>query len=141
MRAAIYSRTYNKKSRAGLKYEIDCRRFCEAREWQIVETLVITEAGSPSTLNRPGIKQILEAATGGEFDILVIYELGMIAKVADLTERVINHLAQHNIKLAIVHEPTPEELQARFDRLPEKEKQWVKSKIANMVLRSTNRLN
>lgn len=79
-RAAIYSRTAWKKSGALSYQEADARKYCEQHGYEIIESLVIAEVASPSTLHRPGLQKLLEAARERQFDVLVSWEFGCLSK-------------------------------------------------------------
>lgn len=77
MRAAIYCRISNDPEGEGLgveRQEIDCRKLCESRGWEIVRVFVdndISAAGSKK--DRPEYNLMLESARKNEFDVLVAY--------------------------------------------------------------------
>lgn len=70
-RAAIYTRA-SKPISGNLSIQLDeCRKFCEERDYEVVESLVIAEGASPNLQACKGLRRILEAAQRDEFDVLV----------------------------------------------------------------------
>jgi DNA invertase Pin-like site-specific DNA recombinase len=102
---------------------------------------VIDELASPSTLDRAGLRKILDAMAVRSFDVLVIYEFGELSKNYEQSQIIINKMAEHSIKLAIVNDLTPEQMAARIARLPEGLRREVKSRAANLILRAWNHQN
>jgi DNA invertase Pin-like site-specific DNA recombinase len=141
-RAAIYLRTTVKGSRRIPKKEAACRAYCEQKGWRVVEEFVVSEVASPSTLSRDGLQLLLSPEAAGSFDVLIVYEFGDLSKNAAQSEQIIGELAQLNIFLAIVHNPTLEERLAKLEsRLPDGELKTLKSVLVNKVLRAGNRQN
>jgi len=82
MRAAIYARVSTDKQSADSPADqtAHCRRYAEAREWDIVDHLVVGESGisGASRHNRPGILKLVGLID--EWDVLLCYEFSRITR-------------------------------------------------------------
>ena len=96
-RAAIYSRTAWKKSGALSYQEADARTYCAQRGYEIIESLVIAEVASPSTLHRPGLQKLLQAARERRFDVLVSWEFGCLSKSSADLQYIFSLFAEQGI--------------------------------------------
>ncbi len=81
-RAAIYARMSTDKQSADSPADqiARCREFATARGWQVVEDLVVTDAGvsGASRHNRPRLLALVARVT--EFDVLLCWEFSRLAR-------------------------------------------------------------
>jgi len=76
-RAAIYSRVSTKKqgdhgTSLGTQ-EAESREYAKRQGYQIIESLVVQEDHTGTTLDRPGLARLIAAAESGQFDVLIAY--------------------------------------------------------------------
>ena len=82
----------------------EMHEYAERRAWTVVAEFV--DAGySGSSLDRPGIQAMLEAAEAHAFDILLVHELSRLSRSIFDTLKIFEILGRHNIGFASVKEP------------------------------------
>ena len=90
------------KSLAAQKAEMS--EFAEARGWEIVAEFV--DAGLSGTdMNRPALKNALEAAEEGTYDILLVHELSRLSRRLYDTLGIFEKLGRIEVGFASVQEP------------------------------------
>lgn len=113
MNARIYARV-SPQEQTGKGYSIaqqlrQCRQFARSQRW-VVAGEYIDEGYSADDMTRPGLKELLEAASQG--DVVVVWKLDrIVSSIADLAN-MLNRLEQAGLSLRSVTEPydttTPE---------------------------------
>ena len=83
----------------------NCRRFCQAREWQVTDTFEDIDESAYKRNTRPGLEQLLNALSSGRFDTIVVWRLDRLVRRNDDFERIWALCERHGIALASVTEP------------------------------------
>lgn len=65
---------------------------------------IYTEYGSGLTLERPGLKKVTEALLTGQAETLIVMSMDRIGRIWNETERYINLLTEHGIKVLCAKE-------------------------------------
>lgn len=83
--------------------EESIRRYCIEREWPVVG-MVADHDVSGSDWNRPGIRELLDAANAGDVDTVVVYKLSRFARDSFYQELVYRELKKLNVTVTSVTE-------------------------------------
>jgi DNA invertase Pin-like site-specific DNA recombinase len=86
MKAAIYTRVSLDDGRQTAENQRQqLANFCERMGWQVVAEF--TDAKSGKSMDRPGLKRMMAAASKREFDVLVFWDLSRLSRsgVADVS--------------------------------------------------------
>jgi len=82
----------------------EMHEFARQKGWEVVAEYI--EAGqSGTTMDRPQLEALLQAAEEGAFDILLVHELSRLSRSVYDTFDIFEHLGQHHIGFASVREP------------------------------------
>lgn len=84
--------------------QAEMREYADRRGWTVVAEFV--DAGySGSTLDRPGVQAMLEAAEARSFDVLLVHELSRLSRSIYDTLKIFEFLGRHEVGFASVKEP------------------------------------
>ena len=106
---AIYTRVSEDPNQSGSstrRQEANCRSFCAAREWSVVEVFEDVDA---SAFRRAGgrieFERLLGQLSSGRFDTVVVWRLDRLSRRTDDFERFWSECQRYDIAIASVTEP------------------------------------
>lgn len=98
----------NKEGHFGLEVQEErCRSFCESQEYELTEEHIYRDekSGGLGVEQRPGLKELFEAAKRGEFDVVVVYKTDRLARNLRILVNIIHDLEKLSIAFRSVTEP------------------------------------
>ncbi|MFH1633357.1 MAG: recombinase family protein, partial [Chloroflexota bacterium] len=109
LRAVLYARVSTDQQAGRDHFSIaaqfnEMREYAQQRRWQITGEFV-DEGLSGEKWDRPALETILEMATQGSFDILLVHELSRLSRSVYHTLEIFDVLGQHNLGFASVKDP------------------------------------
>ncbi|HHS96678.1 MAG TPA: recombinase family protein [Chloroflexi bacterium] len=107
-RVALYARVSTEmQAEEGLSIAAqlaEMREYAKKQGWEVVAEFV--DAGvSGSTMDRPGLQALLQAAEEGAFDVVLVHELSRLSRSVFDTFNIFNKLGRYGIGFASVKEP------------------------------------
>jgi site-specific DNA recombinase len=107
-RVALYARVSTEmQAEEGFSIEAqlnEMRAYAAQRGWRVVAEFV--DAGiSGSTMDRPGLRALLEAAQAHQFDVVLVHELSRLSRSVFDTFEIFEQLGQAQVGFASVREP------------------------------------
>jgi site-specific DNA recombinase len=107
-RVALYARVSTEmQAEEGFSIEAqlnEMRAYAAQRGWRVVAEFV--DAGiSGSTMERPGLRALLEAAQAHQFDVVLVHELSRLSRSVFDTFEIFDQLGQAQVGFASVREP------------------------------------
>jgi site-specific DNA recombinase len=107
-RVALYARVSTEmQAEEGFSIEAqlnEMRAYAAQRGWKVVAEFV--DAGiSGSTMDRPGLRALLEAAQAHQFDVVLVHELSRLSRSVFDTFEIFEQLGRAQVGFASVREP------------------------------------
>jgi site-specific DNA recombinase len=107
-RVALYARVSTEmQAEEGFSIEAqlnEMRAYAAQRGWKVVAEFV--DAGiSGSTMDRPGLRALLEAAQAHQFDVVLVHELSRLSRSVFDTFEIFDQLGRAQVGFASVREP------------------------------------
>lgn len=104
MRVAIYSRCSTDHHDQNPEVQVqELKRYCEARGWVIVESIV-DHGISGSSANRPGLKQLMTLARSRKIDGVVVLNLSRLFRSLKNLISTLDEFASLNVCFVSIHE-------------------------------------
>lgn len=107
MRVATYSRISTDEGRQPFSLEAQADRLkahiASQDGWHLVSAY--SDQVSGKTLNRPGVRQALEDARAGTFDLLLVFKVDRLARSMSSLVNVLERLESYGVAFRSVSEP------------------------------------
>ena len=102
MKVFIYCRVAHNDSFSLEAQETELRRYAAQAGYTIVGAAA--EHGSGLTLDRPALQKVTQAVLAGEVELVLIKSIDRIGREWGMTQRYIDLLAEHRVKLLCIKE-------------------------------------